>query len=215
MLSSLNNTKKSLLKKLRSNRTIKNDKVLDAFQAIPRELFILPKFKKEAYIDAPLSINYKQTISQPSTVFAMVEALEIKKTDKVLEIGSGSGYEAAILSRLSDQVYSVEIVPELVDFARKNLTKAKIKNVKIIQHDGGLGYKKQAPYDKIIVSAACKEIPDALIEQLKDGGIFIAPVGDDLHMQKMIKVAKHNQDLEQINLGSYVFVPLTGEFGQI
>ena len=213
MLSSLNNTKKSLLKKLRSNRTIKNDKVLDAFQDIPRELFVLPKFKKEAYIDAPLSINYKQTISQPSTVFAMVEALEIKKTDKVLEIGSGSGYEAAILSRLSDQVYSVEIVPELVDFARKNLTKAKIKNVKIIQHDGGLGYKKQAPYDKIIVSAACKEVSDALIEQLKDDGIFIAPVGD-LHIQKMIKVVKHNQDLEQINLGSYVFVPLTGKFGQ-
>lgn len=127
MLSSLNNTKKSLLKKLRSNRTIKNDKVLDAFQDIPRELFVLPKFKKEAYIDAPLSINYKQTISQPSTVFAMIEALEIKKTDKVLEIGSGSGYEAAVLSRLSDQVYSVEIVPELVDFARKNLAKAKIK----------------------------------------------------------------------------------------
>ncbi len=213
MLSSLNNTKKSLLKKLRSNRTIKNDKVLDAFQDIPRELFILPKFKKEAYIDAPLSINYKQTISQPSTVFAMIEALEIKKTDKVLEIGSGSGYEAAVLSRLSDQVYSVEIVPELVDFARKNLAKAKIKNVEIIQYDGGLGYKKQAPYDKIIVSAACKEVSDALIEQLKDDGIFIAPVGD-LHIQKMIKVVKHNQDLEQINLGSYVFVPLTGKFGQ-
>ncbi|MBC8493180.1 MAG: hypothetical protein ISR74_05965 [Candidatus Thioglobus sp.] len=127
MLSNLNNTKKSLLKKLRDNRIIKNDKVLDVFQAISREFFILPKFKKEAYIDAPLSINYKQAISQPSTVFAMVEALEIKRTDKVLEIGSGSGYQAAILSQLSDQVYSVEIVPELVDFARKNLAKAKIK----------------------------------------------------------------------------------------
>jgi len=214
MLSNLNNTKKTLLKHMRSNRVVEDDKVLDAFQAISRELFVPLNSKEEAYIDAPLSIGYKQTISQPSTVFSMVEALELKKTDKVLEVGSGSGYEAAIISQLCDQVYSVEIVPELVNFAKENLAKAKIDNVKIIQYDGGFGYKQQAPYDKIIVSAACTEIPPALVEQLKDGGILVAPVGPG-YLQKMIKAVKHNQVLDETDLGDYIFVPLTGEFGRV
>lgn len=214
MLSNLNKIKKTLLKNMRRNRVVEDDKVLDAFQAISRELFVPLKSKKEAYIDAPLSIGYKQTISQPSTVFSMVEALELKKTDKVLEVGSGSGYEAAIISQLCNQVYSVEIVPELVNFAKKNLTKAKINNVKIMQYDGGFGYEQQAPYDKIIVSAACTEIPQALVEQLKDGGILVAPVGDSC-MQKMIKVIKHNEVLDKTDLGDYVFVPLTGELGRV
>ena len=214
MLSNLNNTKKSLLKSMRSNKIVEDDKVIDAFRAISRELFVPLNSKKEAYIDAPLSIGYKQTISQPSTVFSMVEALELKKTDKVLEVGSGSGYEAAIISQLCDQVYSVEIVPELVNFAKENLVKAKIDNVKIIQYDGGLGYEQQAPYDKIVVSAACAKIPKALVDQLKDGGILVAPVGDGC-MQKMIKVVKHNQVLDEADLGDYIFVPLTGEFGRV
>ena len=144
----------------------------------------------------------------------MVEALELKKTDKVLEVGSGSGYEAAIISQLCDQVYSVEIVPGLVNFAKENLAKAKINNVKIIQYDGGLGYEQQAPYDKIVVSAACAKIPKALVDQLKDGGILVAPVGDGC-MQKMIKGVKHNQVLDETDLGDYIFVPLTGEFGRV
>ena len=169
--------KATLFNKLQKNKLIKDDKVLQAFQAIPREMFVLEDSIEQAYYDGPLSIGYRQTISQPTTVLTMVDALELKKTDKVLEIGAGSGYEAAILSQLSDQVYSVEIVPELVSFAKTNLTKAKVKNVEVIQWDGGLGYDKQAPYDKIIVSAACDKIPEALIDQLVEGGILIAPVG--------------------------------------
>jgi protein-L-isoaspartate(D-aspartate) O-methyltransferase len=176
-------------------------------------MFVLKDSIDQAYYDGPLRIGYEQTISQPTTVLMMVEALELKKTDKVLEVGSGSGYEAAILSQLSHQVYSVEIVPELVVFTKKNLTKAKIKNVEVIQWDGGLGYDKQAPYDKIIVSAACDKIPEALIDQLVEGGILIAPVGAT-YPQQMIKGVKHNKKLEKVYMGDYAFVPLTGKFGK-
>ncbi|SFV77814.1 Protein-L-isoaspartate O-methyltransferase [hydrothermal vent metagenome] len=205
--------KATLFNKLQKNKLIKDDKVLQAFQAIPREMFVLEDSIEQAYYDGPLSIGYRQTISQPTTVLTMVDALELKKTDKVLEIGAGSGYEAAILSQLSDQVYSVEIVPELVSFAKTNLTKAKVKNVEVIQWDGGLGYDKQAPYDKIIVSAACDKIPEALIDQLVEGGILVAPVGV-AYTQKMIKGVKHNEELEETYMGDYIFVPLTGEFGK-
>ena len=205
--------KATLFKKLQKNKLIKDDKVLQAFQAVSREMFVLEDSIEQAYYDGPLSIGYRQTISQPTTVLTMVDALELKKTDKVLEIGSGSGYEAAILSQLSHQVYSVEIVPELVVFTKKNLTKAKIKNVEVIQWDGGLGYDKQAPYDKIIVSAACDKIPEALIDQLVEGGILIAPVGAT-YPQQMIKGVKHNKKLEKVYMGDYAFVPLTGKFGK-
>ena len=205
--------KATLFKKLQKNKLIKDHKVLKAFQAISREMFVLKDSIDQAYYDGPLRIGYEQTISQPTTVLMMVEALELKKTDKVLEVGSGSGYEAAILSQLSHQVYSVEIVPELVVFTKKNLTKAKIKNVEVIQWDGGLGYDKQAPYDKIIVSAACDKIPEALIDQLVEGGILIAPVGAT-YPQQMIKGVKHNKKLEKVYMGDYAFVPLTGKFGK-
>ena len=205
--------KATLFKKLQKNKLIKDHKVLKAFQAISREMFVLKDSIEQAYYDGPLRIGYEQTISQPTTVLMMVEALELKKTDKVLEVGSGSGYEAAILSQLSHQVYSVEIVPELVVFTKKNLTKAKIKNVEVIQWDGGLGYDKQAPYDKIIVSAACDKIPEALIDQLVEGGILIAPVGAT-YPQQMIKGVKHNKKLEKVYMGDYAFVPLTGKFGK-
>jgi protein-L-isoaspartate(D-aspartate) O-methyltransferase len=205
--------KATLFKKLQKDKLIKDHKVLKAFQAISREMFVLKDSIDQAYYDGPLRIGYEQTISQPTTVLMMVEALELKKTDKVLEVGSGSGYEAAILSQLSHQVYSVEIVPELVVFTKKNLTKAKIKNVEVIQWDGGLGYDKQAPYDKIIVSAACDKIPEALIDQLVEGGILIAPVGAT-YPQQMIKGVKHNKKLEKIYMGDYAFVPLTGKFGK-
>lgn len=205
--------KKALFNKLQKDKLIKSNKVLQAFQAIPREMFVLKGSIAEAYYDVALSIGYRQTISQPTTVLIMVDALELKKTDKVLEVGAGSGYEAAILSQLSDQVYSVEIVPELVAFAKNNLMKAKIKNVEVIQWDGGLGYEKKAPYDKIIVSAACDNIPKALINQLVEGGILVAPVGGG-YTQKMIKGIKYNKELEETDLGDYIFVPLTGEFGR-
>jgi protein-L-isoaspartate(D-aspartate) O-methyltransferase len=205
--------KKDLIREMRNRRCIKDEGIINAFNAVNRELFILPQKKDLAYCDTPLSINYGQTISQPSTVFDMLEALDLRKMDKVLEIGAGSGYASAVMSRLVKKVYGVEIIPELVKFAKENISRAGISNIEIIQSDGGRGHIEHAPYDKILVSAACDKIPRALIEQLVDGGVIVAPIGGQ-RGQEMVKGIKHKNSLEEQNLGSYIFVPLTGEFGQ-
>jgi len=205
--------RKLLLNKLKTIRTSTDSKVFSAFTKVPRENFVLSKSLTDAFDDRPLAIGFGQTISQPSTVFMMVEALEIKKTDKVLEVGCGSGYQAAILSQLSEHVYSVEIIAGLVDFAKENLRKSDINNVEVVYWDGSTGYEKEAPFDKIIVSAANDNIPEALIDQLKDDGILIAPIGDR-HSQKMIKATIHNHVVTKSDLGAYVFVPLTGKYGR-
>ncbi len=193
-----------------------NDKaVISAFQKVRRELFVPEEYKKEAYIDEPLPIPAGQTISQPTTVVLMLDALEVKPGHKVLEIGAGSGYNAALLGVLvgeKGKVITTEIVPELVKFAKANLKKAGIKNVAIIHSDGSRGYAKEAPYDRIICTAAAPKIPDVLVRQLKEGGILLIPVGQ-MHAQRMIKARKLKGKLETSDLGDYVFVPLTGKFG--
>src|SRR3989344_990171 len=201
-----------LLKYWKKINLIKDRKLIEAFKKIKREDFILEKDLKRSYGDYPLDIGHGQTISQPSTIMIMTQALELKEGDKVLEIGTGSGYQATIISELigkNGRVYTTEIINELVNFARENLKKAKIKNVEVIKKDGGSGLKKFAPYDKIILTAACSKIPDVLIEELKDPGILIAPVGP-LYMQEMIKIIKKSGNIENINLGHFVFVPLQG-----
>jgi protein-L-isoaspartate(D-aspartate) O-methyltransferase len=190
--------------------------VISAFKAIPRENFVPESHKDEAYADHPLPIGYDQTISQPTTVMIMTDALELNKGDKVLEIGTGSGYQAAIISVIigaKGKVITTEIVPELAAFARANLKKTKITNVKVICTDGSQGYSKEAPYDRIIVTAACPKIPQVLIDQLKQNGIIVAPVGSLFFGQSMIKGIKRNNQLETRNLGSFVFVPLKGKYG--
>ena len=157
--------------------------------------------------------SFGQTISQPFTVLAMIELLNLEKTDKVLEIGAGSGYQAAILSQLANQVYTLEIVPELVEMAQGNLAVAKIDNVEVVQWDGSQGYGKEAPYDKIIVSSACREIPKDLVAQLKEGGIIVAPVGGR-STQVMTRGIKVGKILKESHFGNFIFVPLTGKFGQ-
>ena len=144
----------------------------------------------------------------------MVELLNVEKTDKVLEIGAGSGYGAAILGQLASQVYAIEIVSELVKLAQGNLNQAKINNVEVIEWDGSQGYDRESPYDKVIVSAACCEIPKALIEQLEQDGVIVAPVGDRWS-QVMTRGVKYNEGLKKSYFGSYTFVPLTGKFGQV
>ncbi|MCX8147471.1 MAG: methyltransferase domain-containing protein, partial [Candidatus Woesearchaeota archaeon] len=145
-------------------------------------------------------------------IMIMLQALEPKESDKVLEIGTGSGYNAALLSKLVKKVVTTEIIPELVEYAKKNLKKAGIKNVEVFHSDGSRGHKKEAPYDKIIVTAACPEIPLPLIEQLKENGIIVAPVGP-LYSQKMIKGTKKKGKLVLEELGDFVFVPLKGKHG--
>ncbi len=201
-----------LIKYWKDTKLIKNKKLIEAFKKVPREYFILEEYKDKAYADYPLPIIAGQTISQPSTIMIMTEALEPKKTDKVLEIGAGSGYQAALLSKLCKKVYTVERIPELVNFARHNLNKANIKNVTVIEGDGTLGYKKKAPYDKIIVTAAAPKAPKELIKQLKEGGIIIIPVGYPLSC-KMIKGKKIKGKLEKGSLGYFSFVELIGKEG--
>lgn len=211
----INNSKKKLIEYWKSSGIIKDKKVIEAFKAIPREKFILKKHLSEAYGDYPLSIGKSQTISQPTTVLMMTEALELKEGDKVLEVGAGSGYQAAIISKLvgkKGEVITTEIIPELAEFAKKNIQKLEIKNVKIIEHDGSQGYEQESLYDKIMITAACPEIPEPLIEQLKENGIIIAPVGD-LFGQQMIKGVKKKGKLETKSLGYFMFVPLKGKYG--
>jgi len=198
-----------------SSGIIKDKKLIEAFKKIPREKFIHNHQLEEAYGDYPLPIGQGQTISQPTTVMIMTQALELKQGDKVLEVGAGSGYQAALISVMvgkKGKVITTELIPKLVEFAQKNIKKCNIKNVKIINYDGSKGYEKESPYNKIIVTAACPNIPKPLIEQLKENGIILAPVGA-LFGQSMIKGIKKKGKLETRSLGSFVFVPLKGEYG--
>ncbi len=208
------NTKQQLLDYWKKQKIITDKNLLKAFAEIDREKFILPEYLIEAYDDNPLPILAGQTISQPTTVMMMIQALELKKNDKVLEIGAGSGYNAAIMSRLCKKVYTIEIIEELAEFARKNLKNAGIKNVEVEYGDGSIGYEKKSPYDKCIITAACPEIPQPIISQMKVGSIILAPVGSSgLGYQDMIKAKKTKKGLEKESLGEFSFVPMKGKYG--
>ncbi len=188
------------------------NRVLDAFNSVPREEFVLPELRQRAYEDAPLPILREKTISQPSTVVFMTEVLELQLHHKVLEIGSGSGYQAALIAKLAKEVVTTEVIPELVRFARENLSRVGITNVKVVEADGSQGYEDEASYDRIIFTAASPRVPMHLLDQLKEGGIMVVPVGD-ISTQNMIKVIKHKNHIEQQNLGEFVFSPLIGKHG--
>ena len=194
---------------------LKSKKIEEALRKFKREFFVPENLKNLAYRDFPIAIGFNQTISQPSTVVAMTEALDAKEGQKILEIGSGSGWQAAILSYLVGEkgfVYTIEIIKELAEFSKKNLEKLKIKNVEVIEGDGSEGLKKKAPFDRIIVTAACPDIPKPLLEQLKDGGIMVIPVGN-LYLQEMYVVKKLKGKIEKNSIGSFMFVPLVGKYG--
>jgi protein-L-isoaspartate(D-aspartate) O-methyltransferase len=186
--------------------TIKDKKIIEAFEKIKREDFLPEEVKKYAHIDEPIPIGYGQTTSQPSLIAYMLEQLELKKYHKVLEIGAGCGFLTAILSYLAKEVIAIEIIPELYEFAKNNLKKYPFtKNVKLILGSGYFGYPEEAPYDRIIVSASPPEIPKEIIEQLKESGICIMPVGN--LSQKLIKIKK-NKEVEIKELLDVSFVPL-------
>jgi|SRR3989344_2072026 len=209
--------KEELIRDLQK-RVIKDERVLEAFKAVPREAFVLKHYRDMAYEDRPLPILCEQTISQPTTVVIMTQALEVKDGMKVLEVGAGSGYQAAILSKLvgkKGKVIATEIIKEVAEFARDNLKKLNISNVKVINCDGSLGYEKEKPYDRIIVTAGASIIPEPLFKQLKIGGILVIPVGS-LYSQSMLKIKKKSKGRRDIkNLGQFLFVPLKGEYGRI
>ena len=200
---------------LKKSRFLNDDKVEDAFRKIPRHEFVESSDLDRAYYNEPLPIMDNQTISQPGVVSRMTEWLDIKDGQKILEIGTGSGWQTAILSYLVGKgtVYSVERHTELVNFARKNLKKLGIGNTHVILGDGSLGYSEESPYDRIIITAACTEIPSPLLEQLDENGLIIAPVGDS--SQSLILLKKTSKGIIEIkNQSNYVFVPLVGKFGK-
>ncbi len=188
-------------------RGISDRRVIDTLKKVPRHKFIDQEFIDSAYDDRPLPIGSGQTISQPYIVALMTENLELTDKDKVLEIGTGSGYQVAILAELAKEVYTVEIISYL--YNRNKILLDGYRNIKMSNHDGYLGWEEYAPYDKIIVTAAPDHIPEKFIEQLKDGGIMVIPVGPSSWSQVLYKVIKNKNNLEKIKLCDVAFVPLT------
>ncbi len=192
-----------------------DERLLKAFEETPREQFVPASFREHAYDDHPLPTVRAQSISQPTTVMLMLQALNVKKGNKVLEVGSGGGYQAALISKVigpAGLLVSLEVIPELVGIARENLSRMGLANVQIMEGDGGEGFPEEAPYDNIIITAACPTIPEPLIAQLKEGGIIIAPVGD-LESQMMVRGVKEHGKMELEFLGSFMFVPMRGRYG--
>jgi len=204
-----------LINFLKNMKFLTDNNVESAFRNIPRHEFILSSELGRAYYNEPLPIMKNQTISQPGVVSRMSEWLDVKDRQNILEIGTGSGWQTAILSCLvgTGIVHSIEIHPELEKFARKNLEKFCLDNVNVILGDGSMGYHKASPYDRIIITAACTEIPLPLLDQLSDNGLIIAPVGDT--SQSLVLLKKTSKGIIEIkNESNYVFVPLLGKFGK-
>ncbi|MDT8367248.1 MAG: protein-L-isoaspartate(D-aspartate) O-methyltransferase [bacterium] len=194
-------------------RGIKDEGVLDAMRKVPRHLFVEGHQRMSAYEDHPLPIGEGQTISQPYIVAAMTEALKLSGTETVLEIGTGSGYQTAILAELAAKVYSVERVPSLTGKARKVLDSLGCGNVLVKLSDGTLGWDEYAPYDRILVTAGAPWVPAPLTGQLKPGGILVIPVGSN-SLQELTRVTKgEDGTLREERLGSCVFVRLVGKHG--
>lgn len=187
---------------------IKNQTILDIMKKVPRHEFVPEEYKPFAYNDSPLPIGYGQTISQPYIVALMTELLELQPNDKVLEIGTGSGYQAAILSLLSKEVYTIEIIPELCNRSRSILKQLSYLNVVVICGNGYNGYVEKAPYDKIILTAAPESIPETLIKQLKINGILIAPVGKQNEVQYLYKIIKTPETIKKQKIIPVRFVPM-------
>jgi len=191
-------------------RGVRDPKVLAAMRKVARHRFVLPEYQGEAYADHPLPIGSGQTISQPYIVAAMTELLRLKPGDRVLEIGTGSGYQAAILAELTDKVYSVEIIPELAQSAKERLKELGYTAISAENLDGFYGWPEHAPYDAIIVTCAPDHIPSPLVAQLKDGGRMVIPVGPPGFYQTLWYLERKGDELLRRNVMGVSFVPMTG-----
>ena len=194
------------------DRGVTDERVLEALRKVPRHEFIQENHQSEAYDDHPLPIGNGQTISQPYIVALMTEQLELKGGEKVLEIGTGSGYQAAILAELAKEVHSVERVPELAEKARENLSRVGVKNVSVHVGDGTLGWLEDAPYDAIIITAGTPTMPEGLADQLAEGGRLVAPVGSRWRQMLELWIKREGQ-IQKREVLPVVFVPLIGEKG--
>jgi protein-L-isoaspartate(D-aspartate) O-methyltransferase len=197
-----------LMMQLIKARGIQDPTVLSAMQHVPRHRFVPSAMKERAYGDHPLSIGHGQTISQPYIVALMTEALEVKPGDKVLEVGTGSGYQTAILAEMDMDVYTIEVIPELQTRAEEKLGELGYENISYHLGDGREGWPEHAPYDGIIVTAAPVDIPDALVEQLADGGTLVIPVGPRGRYQTLWKITRDGESIHKQDMGGVAFVPL-------
>ncbi len=188
------------------SRGISDSTVINAMLKVKRHLFVPENFRVSAYEDHPLPIGYRQTISQPYIVALMTELLKANKNYKILEVGTGSGYQAAILSLLADSVFTIEIIPELANSAKEKLEKLGYKNVVVKAGDGYKGWKEHAPFDGIIVTCAPKEIPPMLLEQLAMGGRMVIPVGS--YFQELLLITKDSTGISKESIVPVRFVPM-------
>ena len=195
-------------------RGLADPKLLAAFRAVPREDFISGDYADYAYQDSPLPIESGQTISQPYIVALTIDAAEIKPGDKVLEVGAGSGYAAAVIGQIAGTVIAVERHLELVELARKRMRQLGYRNVEIVEGDGTLGWPAEAPYDAIVAAASGSHVPQSWIAQLQPGGRIVMPIGEPQGVQSLVKVTKFEDGrLERQDLGGVRFVPLIGAEG--
>ncbi len=204
--------KKQMVREQIENRGISERRVLEAFLKVDRHEFIPEGLQKDAYADFPVPIGDGQTASQPYIVALMTELLKLKGGEKVLEVGSGSGYQTAILLALSAQVFCVERIAGLAETADSNLRRLGYSNYRLRVGDGTLGWEQMAPFDRILVAAASTEVPGPLIEQLKDGGIMLIPLGDHFE-QTLTAIEKKGADTPRKSICGCVFVPLVGKYG--
>ena len=202
-----------MVARLREHYKIKDEKVLEVMNRVPRHLFVPTAIKHQAYKDNALPIEGQQTISQPFIVAKMTELLELKPAAKVLEIGAGSGYQTAVLSQIAQRIFAIERVPQLCEEAQNRLTKLGINNVTLKCADGTVGWEVYAPFDGILVAAGSPEIPTPLADQLKVGGHLVIPIGEDQKSQRLIRVTRTEKEFVTQDFGACAFVPLIGEHG--
>lgn len=206
--------REAMVERQLKRRGITEPEILDAFLAVPREAFISDEYAHLAYGDHPLPIEANQTISQPYIVAVMIQAAAIKPGDNVLEVGAGSGYAAAVISRIADRVIAIERQHDLVEVARERLKRLDYNNVEIVEGDGTRGCRDHAPFDAILAAASGSHVPRPLVEQLAPNGRIVMPVGEPGWVQELVKVTKQEDGiLKQENLGGVRFVPLIGEEG--
>jgi len=200
--------KQQLYSYWKNSRMIISDPVLNAFLAVPRELFVDPSYRHQSYADHPLPIGCEQTISQPTTVMMMLQLLEVLPDQRVLEIGTGSGYNAALLAELTGEVVTLERHLQLVKIAKENLKQAGYKDVIVVNGDGKQGYASQAPYDRIMVTAAAHKVPPQLKDQLSIGGLLVAPIGATYGCEMLTLKKISSENFQTSSHGLFSFVPL-------